>query len=395
MLAVSLYHHAVETEQSRYTLAQAARILITAHTFATPGICHPQKKLFFNGGPWLAGKVFFLEGDSLFQTLMLNLLRYAPGHPRPNLCQTENDAPAWEKDNPFVPERTFPQGYLDYLTWQNRRVLLLPVEEEGKLWVKEVVEAPGLKLEGDIRDPMKVLVLKNEKDGYKMLYLNEAKALWRECPAICDVKHPERVYVPAALDWVAQIIYKNDLSTSLTFRLMSVGLVVENNSKIVLHRMERIPLPLRYLEDPDLFEKLRAEVQKAEETRNKVYSAINTLAKFILSFQADFPNGRDPQLADIHLLMSHWNWEAVFWPSLEVPFYSLIQDLALDNPDAVQTWHSVLVHAAWDTLENTIRMSGGSLAAIKASVQARGALGGGLNKLELIPAKEQENLGNK
>ncbi len=388
MLSVPLYYHAVESNRCRYTPSQAARLLVTAHTFATPGICHPQKKLFFNGAPWLAGKVFFLEGDSLFQTLMLNLLQYAPDHPKPNLCQTKADVPAWEKDDPFQPERIFPLGYLDYLTFQNRRVLLLPVEEENQLWVKEVMEAPGLKLEGDIPDPMKVYALKNEKEGFKMLYLNEAKTLWRECPTFMNVKHLDRVRVPAALDWVADLIDSEELPRSLTFRLMAIGLVVENQSKIVLSRQERMPLPVRYLNDPALFEQLQFEVQKAEETRNKVYFAVNTLARFILSYQADFSEGHEPLPEDIRHLMSHWNWESAFWPVLEIPFGTLIQDLALGDGTAIQNWHLVLSGTAWRTLDSAIRMAGDSLAAIKASVQARSVLAGGLKKLELSPLSE-------
>ena len=380
MSAVPLYYHAVETEESRYTPAQAARILITAHTFATPGIRNPQKNLFFNGGPWLSGKVFFLEGNSLFQTLMLNLLRYAPDHPDPNLCQTDEDAPAWEMDNPFFPERTLPLGYLDYLTWQNRRVYLIPVEEEGQIWVKEVVEAPGLKLQGEIRDPMKAYI-RDEKKGFKMLYLDKSKALWRQSSAFLDIKSKDR-RPPQALLWAADLIEENDLPVSMKLRLMTVGVVVENNSKIVLHRMERMPLPLQILENTDLALKLRKEVDYAENVKNQLFFAVNTMAGLLISADSDLPDNRRASNDDIKKLMAHWHWEDNYWPPLEFAFYDLVQDLADNVPEAISIWRKIVQSTAQDSLEDVIHQIDDSAKGLKAAVQARSVLFRGLIKLE-------------
>jgi hypothetical protein len=57
---------------------------------------------------------------------------------------------------------------------------------------------------------------------------------------------------------------------------------------------------------------------------------------------------------------------------------------------AVQNWRLVLSRAAWSSLDSAIRRAGDSLPAIKASVQARGALAGGLKKLDLTPISENE-----
>lgn len=387
MSAVPLYYHAVETGDVRYSPSKAARILVSAHTFATPGTRNPQKNLYFNGGPWLSGKVFFLEGDNLFQTLLLNLLQYGPNHPNPNLGKTAEDAPAWEKEDPFQPDRAYPLGYLDYLTWQNRRVCLIPVEEDGQLWVKEVVEAPGLHLNGEIRDPMKVYIA-DEKKGLKMLYLNESKALWRESPTFLDTRS-KNIYPPQALRWAADLAVDYGLPATLMLRLMAVGVVVENNSKIVLHRMERMPLPLRFLNDPDLFVKVRQEVELAEKVKDKIFYAVNTLASLMIASLSDLSDSHSPSPDDVKNLRSHWRWEENYWPPLELAFYSLLQDLPADPQIAILNWRKTLQKAAWDALDTVIQQVGDSPHALKAAVQARGALGGGLLKLGISERKAQ------
>ena len=72
------------------------------------------------------GVIFFVQNESLFQTLALNLIRYPDRANDAVMPCIRLDAPAWEMDDPCKPDRSVPFGYLDYLTWQSRRVLLLP-----------------------------------------------------------------------------------------------------------------------------------------------------------------------------------------------------------------------------------------------------------------------------
>ena len=386
MRSAGLYFHDAEEGKLLYSPAQAARMLVNAHTFGTPGIVHPQKGLYLSNAPWLAGLLFFLEGENLFQTLALNLLQYAPNHPHPNLCKTPEDAPAWEMESPYTPERTFPIGYLDYLTWHNRRIHLLPHIENGQLWVKEVIEAPGLKLVGEIPDPMKHYVLDKSK-GRKLLWFNPAKALWRHSSTFLSLRSKDQS-PPACLNWIAQVIDWLDLPISTRMRLATVGVKVENQSKIVMHRLERFPLPVAYLEREDLVSSLAVALDQSEAVRNKLYNAVFTLAKTLEAINQDLPDGRDPLKADVNALMSHWAWETTYWPALELPFLTLVEELPNDEPEAaLADWRKTLVQTAWQTLEAAIQLAGDHAAALKAAVKARAALGGGLKKLDLIPTE--------
>jgi len=58
-----------------------------------------------------------VRGQSLFHTLMLNLLQYDPKGGFPFESEAD-DSPAWERDEPTQPEDRRPRGYLDLLTWQ-------------------------------------------------------------------------------------------------------------------------------------------------------------------------------------------------------------------------------------------------------------------------------------
>ena len=63
-----------------------------------------------------------MEGDSLFETLMLNL--FDQDLPQHRLKRQAEDRPAWEMDDPFLDDVRRPYGLLDHITWHNRRVRL-------------------------------------------------------------------------------------------------------------------------------------------------------------------------------------------------------------------------------------------------------------------------------
>lgn len=81
-------------------------------------------------------------GRNLFETLMLNTPIVADGlHP--------DDAPHW-RSPVQIPEwsKRAPKGLLDNLTWQARRVRLVPEEIDGRVVVRSVVITGGDRLEG-------------------------------------------------------------------------------------------------------------------------------------------------------------------------------------------------------------------------------------------------------
>lgn len=76
----------------------------------------------FNGSPpWYV----LIHGKSLFETLVLNLLVI------PTRYQLDMGVPAWRRDTPVQNKEYNVTGYLEAMTWQPRRVQLIPQEQAG------------------------------------------------------------------------------------------------------------------------------------------------------------------------------------------------------------------------------------------------------------------------
>ena len=119
----TLFDHHTEEVGIALTPAQAARMVVAAQAFGLGGLSGLAQK--FTDAPCASCVIFLVQGGTLFETLALNLVR----HPDPAytpIPHQPDDCPAWEMDAPFSPSRSTPCGYLDYLTWQNRRILLVP-----------------------------------------------------------------------------------------------------------------------------------------------------------------------------------------------------------------------------------------------------------------------------
>src|SRR5207247_9047327 len=112
----------------------------------------------FTDAPWARGIAFLAEGDTLFETLALNLVRYPPdaGAFKYQTDDPDEDVPVWQRDDPFKRRHDTPRGYIDYLTWPSRRIHLLPPLETPRGWVVTRAQvAQGLPLPKDLIDPAK------------------------------------------------------------------------------------------------------------------------------------------------------------------------------------------------------------------------------------------------
>lgn len=135
------------------TSAEASQRLITAHLYDYSGIKSgalgdprvKRGKGYPIGTGWFGntGKVI-LHGDSLWETLLLNL-------PVKEVFSEDDEAPedlpVWEREpdtaEPRNLEITIPSGPCDVLTWQTRRIRLIP-ESDGQ--VRQVLVSNGDKI---------------------------------------------------------------------------------------------------------------------------------------------------------------------------------------------------------------------------------------------------------
>lgn len=385
--ANELFDHASVTEDVRFSPPQATRVLLAGQVFGIGGGCDPSQNLYLSSGSWRTGVVFLIEGENIFQSLALNLLRYADDRPIPMLGK---DLPAWEMDDAFNPDREQPLGYLDYLTWQNRRLFLFPEDEEGNIFVRQMTIAPGLAMAGDLLHPMKHFSAGNK--GWNPLEFREGKSLWRDSHSLLALKKPDKSRPPQSLEWVSNLMADGYIEEHKIFRCITLGMASHRSqAKIYFYSEEHLPLPLVYLDEKRnefLVEQLTNALTLSNLVLSKLRGAIFNLTKFTLSPNADQPNGKQPDTKDINNMMDYLGFERNYWGALEISFWHLIEGLPINPEAAMSTWRDILKETAWYTLEKAANLAGENVHALKAAVRARGSLGYSLKELMPEPKKE-------
>lgn len=374
------FDHHTEAEGAEVGANKAARVLLAVQAFGLAGLSGLEQK--FTDAPCTRGILFLVEGDSLFETLMLNLLIYNEEQP---LRGSAEDRPCWEMEDPFQPERTIPHGYLDYLTWQNRRILLLPSQDsQGKTVVREVTVAPALRLDGTVLDPMKHY-RKDEQRGELPLRFSEGRALWRDSQALLQLNMPDKFCPPLSLRWVDELVDAGYLSPNQRFRLMALGMATDpGKAKVEFFREEHLPLPLKLLEEEALVEQLGIALEWAEAAGGSLRQGAERLATLVISPKSDGLNWQQIDRItrdEAQALARHWRVESQYWRELEIPFLWLVDGLAEGATNALEEWRARVERAAWGALEQAQELAGQSASALKASVRAGGVLAYGLRRI--------------
>ncbi len=366
----TLFDHHTQESDFAINYSQAARLLVTAQSFAFGFRT-------LKDGPSARGINFILLGDSLFHTFLLNMVRYDQSTPFQIL---NKDLPAWEQEDPFSPERTKPDGYLDYLTWQSRKILLHPEKDKGEIRFVQVDN--GLKLgvteEPYTKNPMMAYSIVEKparnQSPYRLLKFQEGRALWRDSTAVMETTSNKQ-FAPLAVNWV------QDCNIHLeNIRLNSIG-ISSDQGKVNYYLEELFSFPAIYLEKELLVADLKTCLLNAESVRQKLWGAINKIAEVMLSPESDKDGGRQPDKKDKQNLIDHIFAEDQYWVWLEPPFYQLLHDLPKKEQESMEFWNKVLQNSAWKAFEFAREYIGSSPVALKAGAQASRILRAGLKKV--------------
>ncbi len=373
----TLFDHTTDDTPIALSCAEVARTLIAAQTFGLAGPCNPQLKLYFTDGTAARGIIFFAAGDSLFETLLLNLLEYPAERP---VASGDSDQPAWEMDTPFLPEREVPFGYLDYLTWQNRRIRLVPEQLGDKIRVERILLTPGLRLAASVlnQDPMKHYRI-DEKRGYISLRFQEERAVWRDSATLLQLNATDR-QVPAIFTWLGLLVGGRTpvLERSRTMRYMALGMA-SDQAKVEFFRGEHFPLPLAYLDNPIVVETLTRGLLAAEGVASELWKATGTLARWLLV--PDEESDRQPNPDDVRDLRATMAAERRYWALLEPHFRQTMQAIPQDSVTAITTWFAWLRQCTWEVFDQVCNGLGDDPRALKATVRGREQLARGLGAL--------------
>lgn len=371
----TLFDHATDEVELSLSPASAARVLLTVHLYGFSG--RVSGPAYFSDGPCVRDILFFAEGPTLFRTLALNLLEYNDNYP---LQSTRKDAPAWEMNDPYKPDRKIPYGYLDFLTWHDRKIRLVAMVSDGEIHVNRMVLAPGLQLDSSVleRDPMKHYRI-DDKEAYKALRFREDRSVWRDSASLLQITAKNR-QVPAVFRWLARLSDQGILDEGVALRYMALGMATEpGNAVVEFYRSEHMPLPVAYLKDLHLVELLTRALEAAENTASELWKASSTMAAVLLAPDEESERRANPD--DIRDLRATMGAERRYWAGLEPLFRETMQALPDQSVEAMRRWFDWLREAAWTTFNDVSDGLGDNPRALKAVVRGREQLAQGLGRV--------------
>ncbi len=371
----TLFDHHTEEIGETLTPAQAARVLITSQAYGLAGLSGITQK--FTDGTCAGGIIFLVEGDNLKETCLLNMIPYPAGDS--NLfMHTKQDKPAWEMDDPFEPERAYPLGYLDYLTWQNRRVLFHPEQAHGEPIVRSMTMGPALRFDSTLLDPMKHYRI-DEKLGAIALSFSEDRILWRDSASFFTFHNnsDRKVIPPATFRWLRELVEDGIIDRHKQYRCVALGMS-KKQAKVFFFRDERLPLPLAYLTDDQLVNRLTDALEHTTAIAFDIVQATRQVGMYLQVSDAD--NKKWGELngnakSAINDWVAHTGAQRHYWASLDIPFQTFIVELTQQDHEALLiTWIERLQSTARAAFEQAAQCVSNDGRSFKAVVRGRSYL---------------------
>lgn len=398
----SLFDHSLDDAPHPLSPSAAARYLITLQPFAVGGLVSFHKgeegHRSADNAPLVKGALVLLVGNSLWETLLLNMVNLNGAASAPFEFDPAGDLPAWEQEDPVTPSDRLPNGYLDLLTWQSRRALLLPQTRDGAVVVPRMVLMKGFQFPGSAdmhaRETMLAFQL-NEgasagEDPWPPLGFRPEHALWRDSLALLQ-KMPDRRRIPRTLAELAYRLDGGGLQPDHAVKVAVLGMG-SARAKVLLWRHERLPLPLAYLRDPELVAELERGITSAENVRTLLGRRFAVLAYYLLipGWDELSPSDQEKQRRELTRkpagkksrldnLFSTLNWERPYWSSLDSAFRPLMIGLAQawgrgEQDGPLRAWAAALRDAANEAFEGAVRVVEASGRGLRAAAEARASL---------------------
>lgn len=363
----TLFDHSLDSKAELVSFAEAALQLIATQTFAlgglvTPDPSFPKESKSAEGSPVVKAVLFAVVGETLRETLLLNLTAYQPAAGVP--FGSANDCPAWEGPASSSLATRTPQGKTDLLTWQSRRIALILADSEvsGAVIMKGEQTPESFALQS--RDTMVAwkLVGKRKMQTWTELNFQPDRGVWRDAHSLyaSDTVNVSR---PPVLGWIAELT-ADVLDENSSFALSACGLSTDRH-KILSWHAERLPLPARLLKQPQMVNEIRVSQGIADATAQILQASTVSLAKTLL-------RPKDPESADkkaTAALSSALGRREQFWTEMEAAFYRLVHLIPAEhqNPlgpsghtDALENWMFECRNAATASMASTLSAAGQS-----------------------------------
>lgn len=403
----TLFDHSLDTEERDYSPEEAFHLLLATQNFALAGLLRRTTRfkgetepLYWQsayGGALIPGAMIWLTGDTLFETLCLNLapLAQLDSESEEELTEGEEDRPIWRQEKPETLRdrqgkngivKSAPRGTRDRLTFQSRLIRLLPEWSEGRVVVRRAAFNHGRSLDATAQnsfDPMLAYPRPSKKEGWLVTRLSAERAAWRDAHALMGLNERadgklQRV-TPRALHLLHTQLEQGipGLEASRRLRLNVAGLA-NDQAKILLWRHDRLDAPAKVLCDPDIATRVGSLLIDAEEVAFALRGATRRLCELSLAPYAVDARGKPVEGAmradpdRVTALADAVDARPAYWARLESAFHRLLLELADDAESASANWKDGVEREARKAFEEVIARLGDSPQTGKAAALVNG-----------------------
>lgn len=345
----TLFDHSTTAVPNAVSAAEAARFLVAFQSFDFGGIKADGSA---QTAPLLQSAIALIKGENLFETLLFNLHRYDGVNPFN--FKLSQDLPAWERDEETQAIERLPDGYVDLLTWQARRINLQPeIDGNGATVVRNTVIMRGYAMPKTVNRHAKETMIAfraSKTEGFFPVGFSETRALWRNSLSLFQTIKDQTTR-PKMLDWLDYLVYEDFLSRSSSLPIEFYGLAADK-AKLLFWQKESFYLPLAYLDDAELLQTLRNAVSFAEEIGYALKSGVKKLADELETNAANFQA------------------MAMYWSTLELSFQNMLSNLPNNQTAVMPDWCGIVLATARDALRQTTDSLSGAAREQKAIVEA-------------------------
>ncbi|MCA0269618.1 MAG: type I-E CRISPR-associated protein Cse1/CasA [Bacteroidetes bacterium] len=340
-------------------------------------------------GPLVGQLTFWLRGNTLFESLMLNA---APTEAV--WGDGADDVPAWERPAGWAAQARPPRGLRDRLTWQSRRIRLMP-DAHGR--VERLAYAQGDKLDGAPPEPF-AATRSTSKGSFPLRMTLQPdggppRPLWRDASVFLT---DDDASAPRTFAWLGE--HWADVQAALpperrrareAYLEADVLGLANDQAKVETFRHERVRLYPALLGAKDSHvsdrrAKLAEALAYAEgipATKKQLPTGASRLRQAVRAFatrarlnKSDGTSLGDIERAERDAIAKGLGAEPRFWDALQDPFALLLH--ALGGPDAsafpaaVDNWKRAVRRTAFDVLRTATNEGRGGSRSLHALVEA-------------------------
>jgi CRISPR system Cascade subunit CasA len=253
-----------------------------------------------------------IQGNSLKQTLLLNLICYNPSSDFPSPVNGE-DLPSWETGYNGKPIKDIPTGYIHYLTFPWRRLKLFHQDNKINL----IAITMGHSLPDTIAPQQWECGIAYRED--KPIRLSLEKKLWRN--ADCFLLSAEKTFRPRIIDWFANLRSEDLIDDWVHLQIIGFS---ADKAKPLGWSTENFSVPKVYITEKELATTLKIAIAIAEDHqqifRSFKGSPYHALAETLNNHEA----GK---------LAASLDGESRYWATLDRKFTEFLDALPKDSKE--------------------------------------------------------------